>query len=584
MRRISSRFALLLAAAGILPLLVYGAVSIYSLRDATRRSVINGNENVARRVSEQIGLYVQTNVDILRSVAGNLADTNLLQWQQDRILKNAVLDFREFREITLYNAAGVQVASSRVGQSKLQFPESGTQFGTDVTLSAIGIDDDFLPTAVVGIRLAQLGQQSGSLVGEISLEEMWRMVDRIRVGEQGYALVVASDGKLIAHGNSNEKPRVARGDNLAAQPLVRLVRGERNAGPASLEYANEGGVQMLGVAAPLELLSWTVMVEQPRSEAYAVADVLTRQLIYIIGMALLVSVSVGYFFGRSFIRPIFALMRGTHAVAAGRLGERVTITSRDEFQELGDAFNGMADKLVELTEDVRKKERQAMFGRMAAGLVHDLSHPVQNIGNSCKLIVRVFDDPEYRQTFTRTIDREIDTLKRVLDDLRNVARPAPVERFPLDVNRSVADIVDSMRSFADESGISIESRFSPEPVVIEGDVFALGRVYRNLITNAIQATQAGGRVTITTVRDRQTVEVSVSDTGSGIPAERLGAIFDDFVTTKKRGLGLGLAITKRIVEQLDGTISVTSAIGKGTTFTMRFPAAQRPVAVAAVAG
>ena len=118
----------------------------------------------------------------------------------------------------------------------------------------------------------------------------------------------------------------------------------------------------------------------------------------------------------------------------------------------------MADKLVELTEDVRKKERQAMFGRMAAGLVHDLSHPVQNIGNSCKLIVRVFDDPEYRQTFTRTIDREMETLKRVLDDLRNVARPAPVERFPLDVNRSVADIVESMRGFADESGISLESR------------------------------------------------------------------------------------------------------------------------------
>jgi signal transduction histidine kinase len=575
---------LLLAAAGILPLLVYGAVSIISLRDATSRSVIAGNENVARRVAEQIGLYVQTNVDILQSVAGNLSDTNLAQWQQDRILKTAVLDFPEFREITLYDAAGSQLASSRVSLSKVQFPQSGTSFGSNITLSPIGIDDDFLPTAVVGIKLTQLGQNSGSLVGEISLEEMWRMVDQIRVGEQGYALVVARNGQLIAHGNSNEKPRVARGDNLATQPLVRLVHGQRNSGPASLEYASDAGVQMLGVAAPLELLGWTVMVEQPRSEAYAVADVLTRQLMYIIGLALLVSVSVGYFFGRSFIQPIFALMRGTHAVAAGRLTERVTITSRDEFQELGDAFNGMADKLVALTEDVRKKERQAMFGRMAAGLVHDLSHPVQNIGNSCKLIVRVFDDAEYRETFTRTIDREMETLKRVLDDLRNVARPAPVERFPLDVNRSVADIVESMRGFADESGISIESRFSSEPVIIEGDVFALGRVYRNLITNAIQATQAGGRVTITTARNRDQVEVSITDTGSGIPAERLAAIFDDFVTTKKRGLGLGLAITKRIVEQLGGTISVMSEVGKGTTFTMRFPVAQPDATVAAAAG
>ena len=78
--------------------------------------------------------------------------------------------------------------------------------------------------------------------------------------------------------------------------------------------------------------------------------------------------------------------------------------------------------------------------------------------------------------------------------------------------------------------------------------------------------------------------MSVSDTGSGIPPERLAAIFDDFVTTKKRGLGLGLAITKRVVEQLDGTITVTSEVGKGTTFTMRFPVALEPLAVAAVAG
>ena len=580
MRNITSRFVVLLAAAGVLPLLVYGAVSIYSLRDATRRSVIAGNENVARRVADQIGLYVQTNVDILQSVAGNLADTNLAQWQQDRILKNAVLDFPEFREIALYDAAGVQVASSRVVESKLQFPQSGISFGPNITLSPIGIDDDFLPTAVVGIKLAQIGQSAGSLVGEISLEEMWRMVDQIRVGEQGYALVVAANGQLIAHGNSNEKPRVARGDNLKDHPLVQLVHSRGDKEPVWQEFT-ENGARVLGVAAPLRALGWTVMVEQPRSEAFQVADQLQRQLVLVVGLALLFTVAVGYVWGRAFIKPIFALIRGTAAVGEGRLDERVTIESRDEFKQLGDAFNSMADKLVELTEDVRKKERQAMFGRMAAGLVHDLSHPIQNIGNSCKLIVRVFDDPEYRQTFTRTIDREIETLKRVLDDLRNVARPAPVERFPLDVNRSVADIVESMRGYADESVVSLEAKLTPEAAIVEGDVFALGRVYRNLITNAIQATQPGGRVTIATVKRADTVEVIVSDTGSGIAPERLGAIFDDFVTTKKRGLGLGLAITKRIVEQLGGTISVASELGKGTTFTMRFPAAARDAQAAA---
>ena len=130
--------------------------------------------------------------------------------------------------------------------------------------------------------------------------------------------------------------------------------------------------------------------------------------------------------------------------------------------------------------------------------------------------------------------------------------------------------------------MTVEAHYAPGPLVIEGDRFALGRVYRNLITNAIQATEPGGRVTIATARVGDRIEISVTDTGSGIPPERLSAIFDDFVTTKRRGLGLGLAISKRIVEQLDGTIAVESEVGRGTAFTLRFPARDdRPAQAAA---
>jgi signal transduction histidine kinase len=128
-----------------------------------------------------------------------------------------------------------------------------------------------------------------------------------------------------------------------------------------------------------------------------------------------------------------------------------------------------------------------------------------------------------------------------------------------------------MRAEGERNGVSVEARYADGSLVIEGDRFALGRVYRNLITNAIQATAAGGRVSIATARTDGRVEITVADTGSGIPADRLPAIFDDFVTTKRRGLGLGLAISKRIVEQLDGTITVESEVGRGTTFTLRFP-------------
>jgi signal transduction histidine kinase len=354
-------------------------------------------------------------------------------------------------------------------------------------------------------------------------------------------------------------------------PLVAAVRSSKTDDAISLEYTDSDSRSNLGVAAKIPSLGWTVIVEQPTSEAYATATELRRQLMAAISIALLVMIAVGFVFGRSFINPILMLKRGTQGLAAGHLETRVDIRTGDEFGELGDAFNTMADRLVELQENVKRQERQAMFGRIAAGLVHDLSHPIQNIGNSARLIAREDVDLESRITFRNTVDRELQTIKRFLDDLRHIAKPKPVERFSMDATGSVAEIVDSMRPEAERNGIKLEARYAAEPLVIHGDRFALGRVYRNLITNAIQATAEGGQVTIVTARSGEHAEISVTDTGSGIPPERLAEIFDDFITTKRHGLGLGLAISKRIVEQLDGTIAVASEVGRGTAFTIRFP-------------
>ena len=562
-----------MAAAAVLPLLGYGAVSIISLRGGAQQAVIVGNLNVARQVAEQIELYITGSVNILKAVGADLQQTGLQRWQQDRILKNFVLQFTEFKELTLLDENGRPTVSSRLGTPTVTVPGSeGVNIG-GALISRFSVDDDLLPTAIVAVRLVDR-DSGGWLVGRLNLEAMWRMVDRIRVGEQGYALVVTNEGQLLAHGNPDAKSRVARGDNLATHPLVaRINTTLPNEQTASEEYDDERG-PMLGVAAHLPSLGWTVVVEQQRAEAFAIPIRLQWQLGIAIAVALFAMLTVGYFWGYSFIDPILALTRGTRALAEGRMDERVKVASTDEIGELGHAFNNMADKLVELQEDVRKKERQALFGRISIGLVHDLSHPIQNIGNSCKLIVKMFDDLEYRENFKRTVERELAQVKRVLDDLRNIARPLPLDRFPLDLNKTISDLIESVQTTAEVAGLSIETEMVLGQLYIEGDLFALNRVYRNLIVNALQATPPRGRVVVRTNRDGQSAIVEVADTGCGIPKERLDTIFDDFVTTKRRGLGLGLAISKKIVEQLGGTISVASEVGVGTTFTIRFPLTQ----------
>ncbi len=580
MRGITGRFVLLIATAAVLPLVGYGLFSVKSLRSGTEQSVSLGNQAVAKEVAARIKLYFDNNLRVLSSIGAEVRGTQLEAWQQTQILRNHVLDFPEFREISVFEADGRPGPTSRARPSTLSIPDAQDFRQGGVHIGNPHTDSDGLPTTTLAVPVS--GRQPGWIVAEISLEELWRTVDKIRVGRYGYALLTDQRGMLLAHGNPDDKRLIASATPASTDQmaLATFVASD----PASAQwdkYYNARGQELLAVAAAVGAPSWTVIVEQPTNDAFGVADSLEIRLYATIGLALLGTVVLGWLWGRSFIQRIFALTKVTQAIADGRMDERVAGSGRDEIGQLGDAFNSMANRLVELQEDVRKQERQAMFGRIAAGLVHDISHPIQNIGSSCKLIQKMYDDLDYRETFKKTVERELVVIKRVLDDLRNIARPIPLERFPVDLNRTVAEAAETMEQHAETAGLTLRTELSPETIYIEGDVFALGRVYRNLILNAIQATAPGGLIVVATEARADRVQIRIYDTGCGIPPERLAAVFEDFVTTKRRGLGLGLAISRKIVEQLGGKISVASEVGKGTTFVLDFPrSTSRPMLVA----
>lgn len=574
MTRITSRFVLLIASAAVAPLVVFGVVSIFSLQRGTVTSVTQGNQRVAERVAEQIGQYMAHNTRVLKSVGLELRGIDLQPWQQERVLKDYVLDFKEFKEITFFTAGGRMVATSRMGEAKLAVPEAAEVGADGIYIAPLSIDEDTLPRTTIAVKISPAGEEAGWVVGEISLEELWNTVEAVHIGERGYAFLLAEEQRFIAHGDPNKRPLVAKAppQPLPEQAFAAAMMAEPDRRDLRTGRYNEAsGREMLVAGAPVRSLPWTVVVEQPTTEAFALLTQLRLTLLTAIGLALLGTVILGWFWGRNFITRIFALTRATQAIAEGRMDERVAIGGKDEIHQLGDAFNSMADRLVQLQEDVRKQERQAMFGKIAAGLVHDLSHPIQTIVTNSKLIVRMFDDAEYRETFKRMIERESLVIKRVLEDLRNIAQPIPLEHFPVEIDKSVADVVESLQQPAETAGVTLRAELGADGAMIQGDVFALGRVYRNLLINAIQATAPGGLVAVATEATADRVRVRVYDTGCGIAPDRIGAIFDDFVTTKRRGLGLGLAISKKIVEQLGGQISVASEVGKGTTFVLEFP-------------
>ena len=210
MRRITSRFVLLIASAAIAPLVVYGAISLINLREGTESSVSEGNQRVADQVAEQIGQYIANNTRVLKSVGLTLREVGLQPWQQSRAIKNYRIDFPEFREITFFTAGGRLIATSRAGEPTLSIPNA-TDVGSDgIYIAPVQLDEIALPRTTIAVQVRPAGQEPGWVVGEIALEDIWKAVDRVRVGEQGFALLVA-DERLIAHGNPNKKREVAVG-------------------------------------------------------------------------------------------------------------------------------------------------------------------------------------------------------------------------------------------------------------------------------------------------------------------------------------------------------------------------------------
>jgi signal transduction histidine kinase len=574
MRSVAWRLVLMIATAAVLPLLVFGLVSIKTLRDGTRESVREGNVNVARRAAEQVALYVEHSVKALEALASELRGTHLEPWQRDRVIKNYLLDFAEFREITFFGLDRRPIATSRIGRPRLE-PPAESPLGADVRVAPIVIDDDLLPTTAISVPIVVGGLPAGWIVAEISLEELWRMIDRIRVGREGRAALLSRDGRLVAHGDPDQKRYIASTEEL---PEHRFAGALRGGATVVFDEYERGGQMVLGTGAVVPRLGWTVVVEQPTAEAYAIARRLQQQLAIASVLALLLTAVGGLLWSRTLVGRISALRRATIALAQGRLDERAPVTGNDEIRELAESFNTMADRLAELQEIMRRQERQLTFARLTAGLYHDLSTPLMNVANHFRMYLRAQEDPAYREMCRRTIERELGTLGQLVDDLRNVVKPRPLERAPLDLVQALGEAVDVLRNRADEAALTLHFQAPGEPIWVSGNRHALGRVWSNLIVNAIQATAPNGSVTISVAREGDRARVQVADTGCGIAPERLATIFEDFVTTKERGLGLGLSIARRIVEQHDGRIAAHSEPGLGSTFTIELPLVETPAA------
>lgn len=245
-------------------------------------------------------------------------------------------------------------------------------------------------------------------------------------------------------------------------------------------------------------------------------------------------------------------------------------------------------RIRELEAEVHRGETLAAAGRMAVGLAHEIRNPLGAIRGAVQLLAReVASEPRLRE-YTDVLLAEVDRVNRTIGVLLDLGRPVGIRAVPLNVYQLLERVLLLSEEGARGQGITFVRRYDPSLPPILGDEDRLVQVFHNLVRNAMDAMPAGGRLTLTTRvsmnpvfgkmdvgrGQRAMVEVQVTDEGGGIPAEARARIFDPFFTTKPRGLGLGLAICHRIIEEHRGAIKVDAAPGPGTVVTCFLPVAK----------
>jgi signal transduction histidine kinase len=222
-----------------------------------------------------------------------------------------------------------------------------------------------------------------------------------------------------------------------------------------------------------------------------------------------------------------------------------------------------------LEEQVLRSEKLAAIGQLAGGVSHDLRNPLSAIANGAYFLKMAIDggDPAVRETVD-IIQNEVNRAEQIISGLLNFARPKPAERHPTDLGEVVGEVLARIHP---PDGVDVAVRIDPAMPMIQADSGQLDQVFFNIITNALQAMPDGGRLTIEGEARDGGVAMVVIDTGGGIPPERCKQVFEPLYTTKRNGIGFGLAVTRQLVENHQGRIEVQSEVGKGSRFTVFLP-------------
>ena len=618
---------LLLFAATVLLCVAVISASVYS---TIRRSFEQANQDRANAVAAQFrSEFQRRGLEVARKVESVAASETVQHIALD--MNRGVTDSGEYVSeartlagqqqldfLELVDNRGT-ILSSAQWQAKFGYPEAAIPQATtpaDAVPAGAFLKREELPDgATLGlfaVRVARVGEQPLYVIGGERLDQGFLSTLDIPAGTR-VLLYQNLDAKWNPKSLLDLNGAAAGADEIA--PLVAQVRDTLQESQGVIHWTSDSADAEAFHAIPLtgpifsstnrsstnqsatnqssanqsggnQQLMGVLLVGSSRRPLIELQRQIISTAMLVGSIGILVAVLASLWFAARVTRPVVSLAEAARRVAAGDLGAKVEVESSDELGELAASFNRMTEDLVQQKDRTLQAERVAAWRELARRLAHELKNPLFPLQVTVENLMRAKQkSPEmFEEVFdegTATLLAEINNLKTIIGRFSEFSKMPQPQRRPTQVNDVVGSVLRVFHAQLrgndkEKNEITVHTALAESLPEISADPDLLHRALQNLVLNAIDAMPKGGELTIRTATLGDQVEISVSDTGSGLTQEECGRLFTPYYTTKQHGTGLGLAIVQSVVSDHGGTISVESTKEKGTTFRIELPLETRP--------
>ncbi len=403
-----------------------------------------------------------------------------------------------------------------------------------------------------------------------------------KVGQTGFIYATDCSGSLALHPTLEGQSVYTWLNADARQMLNEVCSGKVEKGWLRTTWQNDPKAAPRTKIAHFEFFKpwdWVVVVETYEDELYGPAlEIKGHILVSMIFMIFFVAGTAGlfaFYIARQFTFPIHSMTEELGKVTGGRLVRKLTVSTEDEIGELAMAFNHMSDMIrrdMELEDKLARMEKMASIGVLSSGIAHEINNPMGVIlGYASHLEGKLDkDDPSYH--FVQEIKQESRRCVKIVQNLLSYAKVPRLNLLPTDINVLLDQIIDFASGHIEMNNVLLIKELGRDLPEIMVDRDQLRQAILNIILNAAAAMTNGGELIITTsLTKKKKINLTFADSGHGIDERDLEDIFEPFFTTKSKGTGLGMPISKQIVDAHFGDIEVRSVKGEGTTVVVSLP-------------